>query len=320
MLQVFILSFVISVILGKKTIEILKEKKMKQIVREDGLKTHYVKAGTPTMGGIFVMLTVLIVGIVTLILGFCGIDKKLEFAVLLVFSLLSGLVGLLDDLLKIKKKNTDGLAPKKKLLFIGIIGLVFALVDIFVLKSSLKLAVPFGKSIMINKYIYIPFVILVLLSTTNSINLTDGVDGLATVVGTLILVFFGCVALVEQKMEVALFTLIVIGAFLGFLLYNWNKAKVFMGDSGSFFLGGTIGLVSLILQKPLYLFIVCIIPIIEVISDFIQVIYFKKTGGKRVFLMAPIHHHFEKKGWSEIKIVFVFGCITLIATIIGFLV
>lgn len=318
MIKSLLLSFIISTITGKYIIDILKKRRIKQIQRQEGPETHLSKAGTPTMGGIFVIITFIIVGLLALITGLGDISNKAYFMHILFASFMCGMVGFLDDFLKVEKKNTDGLSPKKKLGTIAIIAFIFAIISIFVFKKDTIINIPFLKNINLNKILYIPFSILVLLATTNTLNLTDGIDGLASTVGTIIMTFLLVIALKVENIEVAMMLVIAIGGFLGFLLYNWNKAKVFMGDTGSFFLGGIIGIAAMALNIPVYLFFVAIIPVVEAVSVILQVVYFKKTK-KRLFLMAPIHHHFEKKGWSEVKVVFVFSAITIIGAIISYI-
>lgn len=318
MITSLILSFITSVILGKYTIDTLNKRRVKQTFREEGPEAHFAKMGTPTMGGIFVILTVIILSLFILITGLGGIESKGFFMHLVAASIGCGLVGFLDDFLKVEKKNSDGLSPIKKILGVTLFGLIFSILMIYVFKKDFVLNIPFFKSVKLHKLLYIPFSIIVLLATTNTLNLTDGIDGLATTVGTIIMLFLTVIALKMQNAEVAMLLIISIGAFLGFLLYNWNKAKVFMGDVGSFFLGGVIGVSAIALDLPIYLFLIAIIPVIEAISVIIQVAWYKKTK-KRVFLMAPIHHHFEKKGWSELKIVFIFGLITFIGCVLGYI-
>lgn len=318
MTQSLVLSFIISIILGKYTIEILNKRRIKQIQRLEGPESHLSKGGTPTMGGIFVIITFIIVGILIILTGLGDITSKGYFIHVLLASLGCGMVGFIDDFLKVERKNTDGLSPKKKILAVSLIGLIFTLLNIFLFKNNLKLNIPFGKEVSVGKLLYIPFSIIVLLATTNTLNLTDGIDGLASSVGTVIMSFLLVIALKVQNTEIAMMLVIAIGGFLGFLLYNWNKAKVFMGDTGSFFLGGVIGIAAIALNIPFYLFFIGIIPVFEAISVILQVAYYKKTK-KRLFLMAPIHHHFEKKGWSEIKVVFVFTAITFIGAVISYI-
>lgn len=318
MTQALVLSFIISIILGKYTIEILNKRRIKQIQRLEGPESHLSKGGTPTMGGIFVIITFIIVGLLIILTGLGDVTSKGYFIHILLASLGCGIVGFIDDFLKVEKKNTDGLSPKKKILAVAFIGLIFTLLNIFLFKSDLKLNIPFGKDVLFGKIVYIPFSIIVLLATTNTLNLTDGIDGLASSVGTVIMSFLLVIALKMQNTEIAMMLVTAIGGFLGFLLYNWNKAKVFMGDTGSFFLGGVIGIAAMALNIPFYLFFVGIIPVCEAVSVILQVAYYKKTK-KRLFLMAPIHHHFEKKGWSEIKVVFIFTAITLIGAVISYI-
>lgn len=305
-----ICSFILSVILGSRTIKILKTRKIKQLERIDGPESHFKKAGTPTMGGIFVILTSLIMVILTII-GMTQINNNIYLISLAIITILFGMIGFIDDYIKVEKQNTDGLVPRKKMLALAIVSVIYILLDIFVFKTKSELLIPFFGNLAINKYIFLALSILTILSTTNAINLTDGIDGLASSVGILLLMFFGIIGIQIGNVEVMNYSIILIGAFLGFLLYNWSKAKVFMGDVGSFFLGASIAILANLTGTHFFLLIVALVPIFETISVIIQVLYYKKTK-KRFFKMAPFHHHLEKCGWNEVKIVMVFTVITLL--------
>ena len=214
-------------------------------------------------------------------------------------------------------KNTEGLKPSYKMLGLLIIAVCFVIYILNVLNIGSDIYIPIIKTyVNIPVWIYIPFAILVMLATTNAVNLTDGIDGLATSVTTIIIACLSVIGVIFNVREVIIFGSIVCGCNLAFLLFNLHPAKVFMGDTGSLMLGGVIAGMALMLKMPLLLILIALIPVIETLSVMIQVTYFKKTG-KRVFKMTPIHHHFELSGWSENKVVTVFSLITLVLCIVG---
>ena len=317
-IKVVLLSFAISIILGLIIIPILKKLKVGQIERDDGPKSHLKKQGTPTMGGVIIALTIFIVCMglyVKYSVSEANVAKNI--LPLLFVTIGFGLVGFVDDFKKLVLKNTKGLKPIYKMLGLLIIAVAYTLFLTNVLKIGTATYIPFLK-IYINMpiWLYIPFAIFVLLGTTNAVNLTDGIDGLATTVTTIILAFFTTVGIILGVKEIVLVGATLVGACLGFLLFNLHPAKVFMGDTGSLLLGGAIAGIALYLKMPIILVIVALVPVIETISVMLQVTYYKKTG-KRIFKMAPIHHHFELSGWSENKVVSVFSIITLILCVIG---
>ena len=230
-----------------------------------------------------------------------------------------GIVGFVDDFKKVVLHNTDGLSPKAKMAGLLIISIAYVAMLVFAFQNGTDIYIPFiKKSIELPVWIYIPFAVVVILATTNAVNLTDGIDGLATSVTTIILTCLTVISIIWNIKETTIFGCIVVGAGLGFLLFNLHPAHIFMGDTGSLLLGGAIAGISLYLKLPLLLLIIAIIPIIETLSVILQVSYYKKTK-KRLFKMSPIHHHFELSGWNENKIVSVFSLITLVASIIGIL-
>ncbi len=317
-IKVVLLSFAISIILGLIIIPILKKLKVGQIERDDGPKSHLKKQGTPTMGGVIIALTIFIVCMglyVKYSVSEANVAKNI--LPLLFVTIGFGLVGFVDDFKKLVLKNTKGLKPIYKMLGLLIIAVAYTLFLTNVLKIGTATYIPFLK-IYINMpiWLYIPFAIFVLLGTTNAVNLTDGIDGLATTVTTIILAFFTTVGIILGVKEIVLVGATLVGACLGFLLFNLHPAKVFMGDTGSLLLGGAIAGIALYLKMPIILVIVALVPVIETISVMLQVTYYKKTG-KRIFKMAPIHHHFELSGWSENKVVSVFSIITLVLCVIG---
>lgn len=320
--KIVIISFFISVVIALIVIPILKKLKVGQIERRDGPQSHLKKQGTPTMGGIIMILTLLLVGgyiffkcITTKDIAIVEIGKRLIPVIVLTVGF--GIIGLIDDLKKLIGKNTDGLKPAYKMLGLLIVSVAFILYITNYLKIGTEIEIPFIKTyINLPVWIYVPFAVLVLLATTNAINLTDGIDGLSSSVSTVILTCLTVIGLIFGIKEIGIFGSILIGACLAFLIFNLHPAKVFMGDTGSLLLGGAVASMALYLKIPLILLIIALIPIIETLSVIIQVIYFKKTG-ERIFKMAPIHHHFELSGWKEVKIVSIFTLITLFCCIIG---
>jgi len=314
-IRILLLSFFISTIVSLIVIPILKRLKVGQIERDDGPQSHLKKQGTPTMGGIIMIISIAILTIVMYIAHFKQEPEVINKLIPLVLvSLGFGVVGLVDDFKKLVLKNTDGLKPMYKMIGLLIISVAFA---IYLLGLGTETLIPIFKTyITIPALIFVPFVIFVMLGTTNAINLTDGIDGLATSVSAIILTTLTIIAIVLDVKEVVVFGSVLVGACLGFLIFNLHKAKVFMGDLGSLMLGGAIAGIALYLKMPILLIILALIPVIETISVMIQVITFKLTG-KRIFKMAPIHHHFELSGWRENKIVSVFCMITLVMCIIG---
>ena len=318
--KVLLISFILTAGIALIVIPILKRLKIGQIERDDGPQSHLKKQGTPTMGGIIMILSMVIVCIG---LFFYYRVKEPEVAnsilPLLIVTLGFGMIGFIDDFKKLVLKNTKGLKPAAKMLGLLLIAVAYALFLTNVLNIGTDIYIPFAKtSITLPIWLYIPFAILVMLATTNAINLTDGVDGLASSVTTIILTCLTVIAMIFQIKGVAIFGSVLAGSCLGFLLFNLYPSKVMMGDTGSLMLGGAVAAIALYLKMPLLLLIIALIPILETLSDFIQVAYYKKTGN-RIFKMAPLHHHFELSGWKENKIVSVFSMVTLIVCIIGVL-
>lgn len=318
--KVLLISFVITVAIALVVIPILKKLKIGQIERDDGPQSHLKKQGTPTMGGIIMMIGMIIL-CVGLFFYYRGKEPEVANHILplLVVSVGFGMIGFIDDFKKLVLKNTDGLKPAAKMLGLLVIAVAYTLFLTNVLKMGTDIYIPFVKTaVTLPIWLYIPLAILVMLATTNAINLTDGVDGLASSVTTIILTCLTVIAMIFQVKEVAIFGSVLAGACLGFLLFNLYPSKVMMGDTGSLMLGGAVAAIALYLKMPLLLLIIALIPILETLSDIIQVAYYKKTGN-RIFKMAPLHHHFELSGWRENKIVSVFSLITLVVCIIGVL-
>ena len=317
-IKALIIAFIITVGLALVIIPILKKLKVGQIERDDGPESHLKKQGTPTMGGIIMILAVTVI---TLGIFLYYINKEPNMAMNMLALLLTaigfGLIGFIDDFKKLVLKNTKGLKPAYKMFGLLIISVTYVMYLIYILKNGTDIIIPvLNMNLSIPTIVYIPFAIFVLLATSNAINLTDGVDGLSTSVTTIIITCLTVIGIIFDMKEVAVFGSIIVGACLGFLMFNLHPAKVFMGDTGSLLLGGVIASLALYLKVPLLLLIIALIPIIETCSVIIQVAYFKKTG-KRIFKMAPLHHHFELSGWNENKIVSIFSLITLALCIVG---
>ena len=317
--KVLIIAFIVSIIMGFIIIPILKKRKVGQIERDDGPQSHLKKQGTPTMGGIIIIITMTLVVIGTYIylsiIGETDIAHKLLPILLLTIGF--GLIGFIDDFKKLVLKNTEGLKPSYKMIGLLIISVAYVIYLVYGLKIETQTYIPIIKTYMdMPVFVYIPFAILVILGATNAVNLTDGIDGLSSSVCAIIITCLAIIGISLQLYEVSIFASIVIGAVLGFLMFNIHPAQVFMGDTGSLMLGGVISGLALYLEMPLLLLVIALIPVLETISVMIQVVYFKKTG-KRFFKMAPLHHHFELSGWKENKVVVVFSVVTLLLCIIG---
>ena len=318
-IKVLLVTFVISVICGLITIPILKKLKVGQIERDDGPASHLKKQGTPTMGGIIMIISIIIaVTGAYIFLRYTG-NEELgnKLLPLLLITIGYGMVGFIDDFKKLVLKNTEGLKPSYKMFGLLVIAVIYVLFLLQGVHIGTETYLPIvDMYVKIPMYLYIPFAIIVILATTNAINLTDGIDGLSSSVSAIIITCLTVIGINYQIYEISIFGSIVIGAVLGFLIFNLHPAKVFMGDTGSLMLGGVISGLILYLKMPLLLLVIAIIPVLETLSVIIQVAYFKKTGN-RIFKMAPLHHHFELSGWKENKVVIVFSLITLVACFIG---
>ena len=306
-LLTILVSFAAALALGHFVIPLLHRLKFGQPIRDDGPQSHLVKSGTPTMGGIFIALAM----IVTALIFMDAVSVHL-WAVI-IGSVALSIIGLIDDLKKVLEKNSKGLRAWQKIvlqLFFGTLAAVYAYCTPEI-GSELYIAV-WGQCIDRGIW-YIPFNVIFMIALTNSVNLTDGLDGLATCVTMLVALFFLLFSTVGSVSDtaVALFAAVLLGGLLGFLIYNWHPAKVFMGDTGSLALGGAVCAMALLLEQPLVLLIVGFVYVMESLSVILQVASFKLTG-KRIFKMSPIHHHFEMCGWSETKIVLVFSFITAV--------
>ena len=305
-----LIAFGLSVMMGPVIIPILRKLKMGQTERVDGVQSHLKKAGTPTMGGVIILLSVVITSVFY-------IKDYPKIIPILFVTLGFGLIGFLDDYLKVVMKRSDGLFPKQKMALQIVVTAVFAFYLVKFTDVSLTMLIPFSGGYYLDiGWFAIPLMFFAVIGTVNGVNFTDGLDGLASSVTVLVATFFTVVA-IGTKSGIEPITCAVVGALLGFLLFNVYPASVFMGDTGSLALGGFVASTAYMLQMPVFIVIVGVIYLIEVLSVMIQVTYFKKTGGKRIFKMAPIHHHFELCGWSETRVVAVFSIATALLCLIA---
>ncbi len=297
------LSFAISVAAGPVVIPFLRRLKVGQTVRGEGPETHLKKNGTPTMGGILILLSVVITSVFF-------VKDYPKIIPVLFLTLGFGLIGFLDDYIKVVLKRSMGLRAWQKFLLQIVVTGVFVFYIRQYTDISLVMKVPYMEGVYLDfGWMNIPVLFFIVIGTVNGTNFTDGVDGLASSVTVLVATFFSVVA-IGTGSGIEPVTCAVVGALLGFLLFNVYPASVFMGDTGSLALGGFVAAAAYMMQMPLFIVIVGFIYMVEVVSDILQVSYFKVSGGKRIFKMAPIHHHFELCGWSETRVVAVFSIVT----------
>ena len=307
-----LISFVISVILGPIIIPFLRKLKMGQTERVEGVQSHLKKAGTPTMGGIIFLIATVVTSLFYV--------KDYPKVIPVVFLTLGfGIIGLLDDYLKVVLRRSDGLLPWQKFSLQVVVTAVFTYYLVNYTDVNLSMRIPFWTDHYLNiGWLAIPVLFFAVIGTVNGVNFTDGLDGLASSVTLIVAVFFTVVS-IGTKSGIEPITCAVVGGLMGFLLFNVYPAKVFMGDTGSLALGGFVAGAAYMMQMPLCILLVGLIYLVEVLSVIIQVTYFKKTHGKRIFKMAPIHHHFELCGWSETRVVAVFSIITAVMCLIALL-
>ena len=307
-----LISFGISAILGPVVIPFLKKLKMGQTERVEGVQSHLKKAGTPTMGGVMFLVS-------TVITALFYVKDYPKIIPVLFLTLGFGLIGFLDDYLKVVLRRSDGLLAWQKLLLQVVVTGIFTFYILNYTDISLTMRIPFWSGHYLDLgWLAVPLLFFAVIGTVNGVNFTDGVDGLASSVTLIVAVFFTVVS-IGLKSGIEPFTCAVVGGLMGFLLYNVYPAKVFMGDTGSLALGGFVAGCAYMMQMPVFILIVGLIYLVEVLSVMIQVTYFKATHGKRIFRMTPIHHHFELGGWSETRVVAVFSIITAIMCLIGLL-
>ncbi|MBR5566067.1 MAG: phospho-N-acetylmuramoyl-pentapeptide-transferase [Roseburia sp.] len=305
------IAFAISAVLGPIVIPFLRRLKVGQTERAE-LESHLKKNGTPTMGGVMILASIIITSL------FYIMDYP-KIIPILFMTVGFGVIGFLDDYLKVVLRRSDGLLPWQKMLCQLVVTTVFAVYMVLYSGVSLTMLIPFTGGLYLNLgWLAIPLLYVAVIGTVNGVNFTDGVDGLASSVTVIVATFFSVVA-IGTDAGIEPITCAVAGALLGFLLFNVYPASVFMGDTGSLALGGFVISAAYMMQMPLFIIIVGLIYLVEVLSVMIQVTYFKKTGGKRIFRMAPIHHHFELGGWSETRVVAVFSIVTALLCMLALL-
>lgn len=305
-----LISFGIATLLGPIVIPFLRRLKVGQTEREE-LESHQIKTGTPTMGGLIILAAVVITSLFY-------ISRYPKIIPILFLTVGFGVIGFLDDYLKVVLRRSDGLLAWQKMLLQIVVTTIFTVYLVRYTDVSLAMLVPFSGGQYIDLgWLAIPLLYFAVIGTVNGVNFTDGLDGLASSVTVLVAVFFTVVA-VGMHSGIEPITCAVTGALLGFLLFNVYPASVFMGDTGSLALGGFVAATAYMLQMPLFILLVGLIYLVEVLSVMIQVSFFKLTHGKRIFKMAPIHHHFELSGWSETRVVAVFSIITALLCLVGY--
>ncbi|MBQ3038793.1 MAG: phospho-N-acetylmuramoyl-pentapeptide-transferase [Clostridia bacterium] len=309
----FFVSLAVTVLMGFILIPRLRILKFGQQILEDGPAWHKSKAGTPTMGGIMFITGVLISSVIALL-----VDFDIKYLSMLVVALGFGVIGFVDDYVKVVKHRNLGLTASQKFILQAVLAIVYVLILKYSGDLSSEIIIPFtSKTLSMPWWLYVVFILFVVTGTVNAVNLTDGLDGLATSITIAVSLFFAVAGIIFAESAAGYFSAAVLGGCIGFLFFNHYPAKVFMGDTGSLFLGGAISVIAVGLRMPLILVIAGFVYLFETLSVIIQVTYFKKTG-KRVFKMTPIHHHFEKCGWREKKIVAVFTAVTAVLCVIAF--
>ena len=312
-------SFVLTLLIGRFLIPELRKLKAGQEIREDGPTWHKSKAGTPTMGGIMFILGA---GVTVFALGWSAMLEGVFWHLYVyLFALIFGLIGFVDDYRKVRQHQNEGLTARQKFILQLLAAVMFLILMRYEGLLTNSLYIPFfNVSFTVNWILYLIFAAFVIVGCVNAVNLTDGIDGLAAGVTFVVMVFFAAVGVLWEDHGIrALFPAAMAGGLAAFFVYNHHPAKVFMGDTGSLFLGGAVAALAFAFDMPLVLIPVGIIYILETLSDIIQVGYFKLTHGKRFFKMAPLHHHLELSGWSEAKLVTVFSLITLAGCLLAFL-
>ena len=307
-----LISFAVSAALGPVVIPLLRRLKFGQTERDDGPKSHLKKTGTPTMGGLMILAGIIITSLLYVK------DYPRIIPVLFVTAGF-GIIGFLDDYIKIMLHRSEGLTPPQKMLGQFLVTGIFIFYLYRVKGGDMAMLIPFWPEHYLHLgWLAVPVAFLAIIGTVNGANFTDGLDGLASSVTLLIATFFSVVAIGTQS-GLHPITCAVVGSLMGFLLFNVYPASVFMGDTGSLALGGFVAATAYMMDMPIFILIVALIYWVEILSVMIQVSYFKISGGKRVFRMAPIHHHFELGGWSETRVVAVFSIVTALLCLVGIL-
>ena len=315
-ISLLMVAFFLTVLMLPRLIKYLHELKFGQAIREEGPQSHMHKKGTPTMGGISFIVSIVISLIVAMFLD----SGNMQYYILFIYTTISfSIIGYIDDMLIVVKKKNDGLAPRKKLMLQILFSVIFYILVTYIYKDINYIHIP-GFDYKLNiSYLYLIFLVFWQTGFSNAVNLTDGLDGLATSVTIITTSTFALLAYKENNFPVLVFCLTIVGALLGFLKFNRNPAKIFMGDTGSLALGGILAAISVILHKEIAFLFIGLVYILETLSVIIQVAYFKKTG-KRIFKMSPLHHHFELSGYGEVKTVYIFVTIAVISSAIGYII
>lgn len=313
-ISLLLVAFLLTVVMLPKLIKYLHYLKFGQEIRQEGPQSHIHKKGTPTMGGISFILAIIVALIIAMFLN----SENIKYYLLFIYTTVSfAIIGYIDDMLIVVKKKNDGLSPRKKLLLQIVFSLIFYILVSLVYDNVNFIEIPIINYQLNISYLYLLFVIFWQTGFSNAVNLTDGLDGLATSVTIITTSTFALLAYKENNFPVLVFCLAIVGALLGFLLFNKKPAKIFMGDTGSLALGGILAAISIILHKEIVFLFIGLVYILETLSVIIQVAYFKKTG-KRIFKMSPLHHHFELTGYGEVKTVYIFVIIAVISSAIGY--
>lgn len=313
-ISLLLVAFLLTVVMLPKLIKYLHYLKFGQEIRQEGPQSHIHKKGTPTMGGISFILAIVVALIIAMFLN----SENIKYYLLFIYTTVSfAIIGYIDDMLIVVKKKNDGLSPRKKLLLQIVFSLIFYILVSLVYDNVNFIEIPIINYQLNISYLYLLFVIFWQTGFSNAVNLTDGLDGLATSVTIITTSTFALLAYKENNFPVIVFCLAIVGALLGFLLFNKKPAKIFMGDTGSLALGGILAAISIILHKEIVFLFIGLVYILETLSVIIQVAYFKKTG-KRIFKMSPLHHHFELTGYGEVKTVYIFVIIAVISSAIGY--
>ena len=313
-ISLLLVAFLLTVVMLPKLIKYLHYVKFGQEIRQEGPQSHIHKKGTPTMGGISFILAIVVALIIAMFLN----SENIKYYLLFIYTTVSfAIIGYIDDMLIVVKKKNDGLSPRKKLLLQIVFSLIFYILVSLVYDNVNFIEIPIINYQLNISYLYLLFVIFWQTGFSNAVNLTDGLDGLATSVTIITTSTFALLAYKENNFPVLVFCLAIVGALLGFLLFNKKPAKIFMGDTGSLALGGILAAISIILHKEIVFLFIGLVYILETLSVIIQVAYFKKTG-KRIFKMSPLHHHFELTGYGEVKTVYIFVIIAVISSAIGY--
>ena len=315
-ISLLLVAYFLTVLMLPRLIKYLHVLKFGQEIREEGPQSHMHKKGTPTMGGISFIIAIVISLIVAMFLD----SSNIQYYILFIYTTISfSIIGYIDDMLIVVKKKNDGLAPRKKLMLQILFSVIFYILVTFIYKDVNYIHIPVFDYNLNISYFYIIFLVFWQTGFSNAVNLTDGLDGLATSVTIITTSTFALLAYKENNFPVLVFCLTIVGALVGFLLFNRNPAKIFMGDTGSLALGGILAAISVILHKEVAFLFIGLVYILETLSVIIQVAYFKKTG-KRIFKMSPLHHHFELSGYGEVKTVYIFVIIAVISSAIGYFV